>query len=178
MSLSYPITALTTGHRISLTLSRLGTDLNQRHSKVPELGGVQLIVTPRTAVHQPPVSTGPTRSGLSFPPPRDLPDPGMSLPDSLPLNYLRGPSQSNPWLNPSAPCNQSVLHNACHTSPPVSKQTLSTAPCGALYDKPHFTHGETEAQRGKGRISVSHSCKIRLTRDSDPQRENERDSVN
>ena len=45
------------------------------------LSRIRLFVTPWTAAHQPPVSMGFSRqeywSGLPFPSPRDLPDPGI-----------------------------------------------------------------------------------------------------
>ena len=47
------------------------------------LSSVQLFVTPWTIAHQAPLSLGFSRqeywSGLPFPPPGDLPDPGMEL---------------------------------------------------------------------------------------------------
>ena len=47
---------------------------------------VRLCATPWSAAHQAPLSMGFSRqedwSGLTFPPPRDLPDPGIK-PDSL-----------------------------------------------------------------------------------------------
>ena len=65
------------------------------------LSRVQLFVTPWTVAHQAPLSMGFSRqeywSGLPFPSPDDLPDPGiepMSLAwqaDSLPLSRLGSP---------------------------------------------------------------------------------------
>ena len=49
--------------------------------KVKSLSRVQLFVTPWTVAHQAPLSMGFSRqeywSGLPFPSPRDLPDPGI-----------------------------------------------------------------------------------------------------
>ena len=65
---------------------------------------VQLFATPWTVAHQVPLSMGFSRqeywSGLPFPTPGDLPDPGMEptslvspalAGDSLPLHHLGGP---------------------------------------------------------------------------------------
>ena len=64
---------------------------------------VQLFVTLQTIACQAPLSMGFPRqeywSGLSFPPPRDLPDPGIEptspalQEDSLPLSHLGGPKE-------------------------------------------------------------------------------------
>ena len=57
------------------------------------LGCVQFFVTPWTATHQAPLSTGLPRqeywSGLPFPPPGDLPKPGVE-PASLTFPALTG----------------------------------------------------------------------------------------
>ena len=68
------------------------------------LSHVQLVVTPWTVAHQAPLSVGILQArilgGLPFPPPGDLPDPGMEptslmFPalqvDSLPLSYQGSP---------------------------------------------------------------------------------------
>ena len=59
---------------------------------------------PGSSVHG--ISRHESWSGLPFPPPRNLPDPGMAhvsptlAGDSLPLSHLRSPSESWPWINP------------------------------------------------------------------------------
>ena len=63
--------------------------------KVKSVSRVQLFVTPWTVAYQAPPSMGFSRqeywSGLLFPSPRDIPDPGIELrsptlqPDSLPI---------------------------------------------------------------------------------------------
>ena len=72
--------------------------LFQMKVKVKLVSRVQPFVTPWTVAYQAPLSMGFSRqeywSGLTFPPPRDLPDPGMELPspaeqtDSLPSEPL------------------------------------------------------------------------------------------
>ena len=69
--------------------------------KVKSLSHVQLFGTPWTVAHQAPPSMEISRqeywSGLPFPSPGELPDPGIELTsptfqvDSLPLSYLGGP---------------------------------------------------------------------------------------
>ena len=71
--------------------------------KVKSLSHVRLFATPRTVAHQAPLSMGFSRqeywSGLSFPSPEDLPDPGIEpwspalQADSLPFE-LQGSPQS------------------------------------------------------------------------------------
>ena len=69
------------------------------------LSHVQLFVTPWTVAHQAPLSLGfprkEYRSGLPFPPPEHLPNPGIKPTspetsamqmDSLPLSHLGSPS--------------------------------------------------------------------------------------
>ena len=67
---------------------------------VYSLSHVQLFSTPWTVAHQAPLSMGFPRqdyfSGLPFPPPGDLPDPGIKFTsalqvDSLPLSHLGSP---------------------------------------------------------------------------------------
>ena len=63
---------------------------------------------PRTVAHQAPLSLGFSRqeycSGLPFPSPEDLPDPGIEpmspalQPDSLPLNHLGSPEMALRWF--------------------------------------------------------------------------------
>ena len=59
----------------------LGKSLPMHEKKVKPLSHVQLFATPRTVAYQAPPSMGFSRqkycSGLSFPTPRDLPDPGI-----------------------------------------------------------------------------------------------------
>ena len=80
--------------------------------KVKSLSHVQLFVTPWTVAHQAPLSTGSSRqeywSGLPFPSPRDLADPGIEPTssalqvDSLPLSHQGTPTcisgHRNPWV--------------------------------------------------------------------------------
>ena len=62
-------------------LSIGGMDLSEGKVKVKSLSCVQLFVTPRTVAHQAFSSMGFSRqeywSGLPFPSPEDLPDPGI-----------------------------------------------------------------------------------------------------
>ena len=68
---------------------------------VQSLGRIQLFVTPWTVAHQAPLSIGFSRqaywSGLPFPSPGDLPNPGVEprspalQSDSLPLSHLGSP---------------------------------------------------------------------------------------
>ena len=57
------------------------TELNTMKVKVKSLSRAQLFATPWTAAYQAPLSTGFSRqeyrSGLPFPSPGDLPDPGI-----------------------------------------------------------------------------------------------------
>ena len=57
------------------------TELNTMKVKVKSLSRVQLFATPWTVAYQAPLSTGFSRqeyrSGLPFPSPGDLPDPGI-----------------------------------------------------------------------------------------------------
>ena len=69
--------------------------------KIRSLSRVQLFVTPWTVAYQDPPSMGFSRqeywSGVSFPSPGDLPNPGIEPPspalagDSLPLSHLGSP---------------------------------------------------------------------------------------
>ena len=74
-----------------------------RRLKVKLLSGVQLFATPWTVACQPPPSMGFSRqeswSGLPFPSPGDLPDPGIE-PGSSTLQADSLPSEppGNPWL--------------------------------------------------------------------------------
>ena len=84
----------------SATQEALKIVLSERkeRKKVKSLSRVQLFVTPWTVAHEAPLSMGFSRqeywSGLPFPPPGDLPDPGIepvfpaSQADSLPTKLL------------------------------------------------------------------------------------------
>ena len=65
----------------SVGLQRVGDDLKRLEVKVKSLSRVRLFATPWTAARQAPLSMGFPRqeywSGLPFPSPEDLPDPGI-----------------------------------------------------------------------------------------------------
>ena len=96
--LCIPYTSMQCVHRSRNIILYLGNFISQ--SKVKSLSRVQLFVTPWTVAYQVPPSKGFSRqeylSGLPFPPPGDLPDPGIepvspalqtdSLPSELPGN--------------------------------------------------------------------------------------------
>ena len=67
--------------RVHLHVLHVGIQLPQYRSEVKSLSHVRLFVTPWTVAHQAPQSMGFSRqeywSGLSFPSPGGLPDPGI-----------------------------------------------------------------------------------------------------
>ena len=123
-------------YSVSIPVLRIGnTDLNQIKTlafkkvkvKMKSLSRVWLFATPRTVVNQAPLSMGFSRqecwSGLPFPSPGDLPDPGIE-PQSpaLQADSLRAEPQGKPkntgvgslsllqGIFPTQESNQGVLH--------------------------------------------------------------------
>ena len=84
------------------TNHKMGESSFQKISKIVlfMLSCVQLFATPSTVTHQAPLSMGFSRqeywSGLPFPPPRDLPDPGIEP------AFLRSPALSGRFFTTSA----------------------------------------------------------------------------
>ena len=76
--------------------------LSEKKSECPLLTHVQLFLTPWTIAHQAPLSRGFSRqeywSGLLFPSPGDLPDPGIK-PGSPILQADSSPSEPSRWTS-------------------------------------------------------------------------------
>ena len=82
--------------------------LSHQGSKVKSLSRVWLFATPQTVAYQAPLSMGFSKqeywSGLPFPSPRDLPDPGIEpRSPALQTNALRLSHQGSPPLISSLP---------------------------------------------------------------------------